>query len=286
MRTIPVGLAAKYAAGTHRLAQCVRLERTDGYVVGLTSASRDVPVNGVTYLCDPGMSPTSLSQSSGLAVSNLEATFLPEDTYITQRDVLAGLWANAEWTLFELDPDDVAAGIDILMFGQFGDITMAETGIRAELRSVTQLLQQMIGDFTSKTCRVPLFSQGLGFCNVDPVPWTHTGTLTSVTNRSVITDTGRGEAADYFGEGLLTMTSGACTGMRVSVRQFLAGGQFTLSTPLLSTPAAGDTYLAQAGCHKRREDCRDKFNNIFNMQAEPDLPGTDYLSKPGDVTNG
>lgn len=71
MRTIPIGLAAKYAAGTHVLAQCVLLERPDGLKVGLTSASTDVLVAGQRYLCDPGMTPTAIAQTSGLAVANL-----------------------------------------------------------------------------------------------------------------------------------------------------------------------------------------------------------------------
>jgi uncharacterized phage protein (TIGR02218 family) len=44
---------------------------------------------------------------------------------------------------------------------------------------------------------------------------------------------------------------------------------------------AGDRFFYHPGCDKRRDTCRTVFNNIVNMRAEPDMPGTDrVLSYP------
>ena len=39
----------------------------------------------------------------------------------------------------------------------------------------------------------------------------------------------------------------------------------------------GDKYEIQAGCDKQRSSCIAKHNNIFNMRAEPDIPGLDAM---------
>jgi len=42
-------------------------------------------------------------------------------------------------------------------------------------------------------------------------------------------------------------------------------------------PKVGDKYEIQAGCDKQRSSCIAKHNNIFNMRAEPDIPGLDAM---------
>jgi hypothetical protein len=46
-------------------------------------------------------------------------------------------------------------------------------------------------------------------------------------------------------------------------------------------PAIGDTYSMHAGCDYSLETCRDRFNNILNMRAEPYVPGVDRLVQIG-----
>ncbi len=39
----------------------------------------------------------------------------------------------------------------------------------------------------------------------------------------------------------------------------------------------GDLIRVEAGCDKRLETCRFKFNNILNFQGFPHIPGEDWL---------
>lgn len=41
--------------------------------------------------------------------------------------------------------------------------------------------------------------------------------------------------------------------------------------------AVGDDVRLIAGCDKRAENCRVKFDNLVNFQGFPDIPGEDWL---------
>jgi uncharacterized phage protein (TIGR02218 family) len=43
--------------------------------------------------------------------------------------------------------------------------------------------------------------------------------------------------------------------------------------------AAGDTFIVTAGCDKRFETCRDRFNNIVNYRGFPHIPGNDFVTR-------
>lgn len=291
MRVVSPGLLAKLGAETQRLAGFLWLRRPDGFTVTLSSCDIDVSfepgvisggqdVSGL-YLCNPGIGLTNIVWTSGLNVDNLEIQFLEDDTYINKTDVLSKKWSKTEFRLFRADPLDPGAGIDTLMVGHMGDVQVYENRMQAELRSVVQLLQQTVGEVTTKTCKTFLFSPK---CTVDQAANTFIGTMTSG-GRQVFTDSSRSEPDDWFGDGEVVFNDGPAQGMRAKVRSYLgASGQFTLVMPLLAAPQIGDSYTAYTGCRKRcYEDCRDKFSNILNFQGEPHVPGNDYITNPGDV---
>ena len=47
--------------------------------------------------------------------------------------------------------------------------------------------------------------------------------------------------------------------------------------PLRAAVAGGDEVLLQAGCDRRMETCRAKFNNLLNFRGFPHIPGEDWL---------
>ena len=55
------------------------------------------------------------------------------------------------------------------------------------------------------------------------------------------------------------------------------GGVVQLYLPMPRPVQVGDTLSIYPGCDKRVGHCRDKFNNIVNMRAEPYVPGTDFI---------
>lgn len=281
MKTFDAGLAAHYALATTTLARCIEITRADGAVYRYTDAQRDLTVGADTYLAGPGLVVGDIASAAGLAVDNLELTITPDDAAITRADILAGFWDGAAFSIFETNYLDTAGGINILRTGTFGEIRLERSRFVVELRGLAQALQQPVGDVTSKTCRYRL---GDDRCTVDLAPFTHTGTVTSVTSAQVFTASALGQAADYYVEGTITFTSGLNDGITRKVRAFSSGKQFTTSLPFPYAVAVSDTFSAVAGCQKRHaEDCETKFSNILNFGGEPHIPGIDALTAPPEV---
>jgi uncharacterized phage protein (TIGR02218 family) len=144
----------------------------------------------------------------------------------------------------------------------------------AEVRSLAQSLQQVVGEVYQAACPATF---GDARCKVDLAPITVTGAFTSVSSRRTMTDSGRAEVPDYFGGGLIRITSGELAGAEMEIDQF-STGVFSLVLPFASNVAVGTTYEAVPGCRKRYiEDCRTKWANWVNFRGYPHVPGGDKV---------
>lgn len=291
MKSIPAGLLAHYATGSTKLALAVRITRSDGEVIGITSHERDHDIDGVTYIAAHGMEASQVITTAGLAVDNLEMRTLDDGTIFDRADVLAGRWAGARFLVFRYCWADVSLGIEPLMAGVVGNVTLQQGMVVTELRGMQQYLQQAVSNVTTKTCRARFADyptpNGKNLCGIDADHWIESGTVTGVTSRAVFTASGIANAgtADYYGEGVLTWLTGASAGLKQKVRTHATGGVFTLILPMKADIEVGDTFEVIAGCRGRlQEDCRDKFDNVLNFQGEPHLPGVDALTAAPDVS--
>jgi len=273
-KTIPIDLLAHYQLGTTSLAALLKMVRKDGAIYGFTSASDDVVIDGVRYDGTQGLQASSLITSSGLSVDNMELTTLDDGSVFVAGEIIAGLWINAEFTVSVYNWRSPGDGVDEKITGYIGGVRIREGVVTAELRGLQQYFQQTIGSVTSKTCRARL---GDGKCRKDLAAFTFTETVTGVTSNQVFAATGLVQASDYFGNGELKWLTGANAGLEHVVKIF-ESSQITLLLPTYFAVEVGDTFRAIAGCrHRREEDCRDKFDNVLNMQAEPDVPGVDKM---------
>lgn len=274
MKTLPSGLAAHYALGTTTLAYGLKIVREDDTVFGFTSASQDATISGVFYESSQGLNVSSLETTSGFTVDNLELSTIDDGTLFTKHEVLGGIWRNAAFTLFRYNFMNIADGVEYLMVGNLGEVTLRNGMATVEMRGLQQFFQQPVGAVTTITCRARL---GDTLCTKDLTSFTHTGTITSAPSVHGFTASGLAQASDYFGEGIVTFTSGACINMSVKIKSF-ASGAVVLQLPLITSPAIGDTFSIVAGCRKRYvEDCTTKFANSLNFQGEPHLPGLDKV---------
>lgn len=108
------------------------------------------------------------------------------------------------------------------------------------------------------------------------------GALTAFDDRVTLYDTARTEADDYFGGGKITFTSGLNTGIAREVKSYtLATRQIVLQRPMPYDVAVSDAYQMTAGCRYRASDCKDKFDNIHNLRAEPLVPGNNFILSGG-----
>jgi uncharacterized phage protein (TIGR02218 family) len=274
MKTQTPALLAHRQGGSTTLAWCWKITRRDTQVFGFTSVDADLVIDGITYKAATGITPSAVESQVDLAVPNLEVAGILDSDAITVEDIEAGLWDAAVVEIFEVNYADLTQESMTLRVGTLGEVSAGENSFKAEVRGLAQLLQQSVGEVYAAACSATL---GDSRCQVDLAPLTVTGTVTDVTDRRIFSDSSRSEAADWFGGGVVTWTSGANAGLRMEVAQFIGSG-FLLHLPMPSEIAAGDTYSAIPGCRKRRtEDCNTKFNNVVNFRGFPDVPLNDKV---------
>ena len=284
MKPTPSALLTHYASGATTLAHALRITRTDGQVFAYTSSGVDVTVGGVRYSATQGLNISGISSSVGLNVDNLELTTLDDGTLFTVADVKSGIWQNAAFAIFRYNWASQTDGVDYLLSGTIGNVTLKLGSVMAELRGLQQYLQQPVGNVTSKTCRARLADQpsqaGNNRCGLVAASWTDTLTVTAVTDRRTFTATGPARAANWYAEGIATWMTGANAGLKAKIKSYSGAQVFELLTSQQRDIAVGDTLAALAGCRKRlAEDCLAKFNNVVNFQGEPHIPGLDALTQ-------
>jgi len=273
MKPVPVGLAAHYAGGTTTLARCWKITRTDGVVFGFTSADADLRIDGVLYeAASGGFTPSAIDGTADLSVDGLDARGFIDSATITEPDLRAGLWDSAFVEIFEVNYRNPGAGVLTLRTGWLGQVKTTAADFVAELRGLTQKLQQTVGRSVAAGCDADL---GDVRCKVSLAAWTVAGAITAVASPARFTDSSRTEDADHFGGGRLAWLTGANAGLHVEVKAFETGA-FDLALPTPYPMAVGDTYSVYAGCRKRfTEDCVGKFANAVNFRGHPHVPGVD-----------
>jgi len=278
MKTISTPLATHIAGEVTTLATCWKLTRRDATTLGFTDHDADIIFDALTYKAATGFSPSAVSNSANLQVDNLDVEGMLSAESITEADLLAGLYDFAEIEIFQLNYADTTQGIIKLRRGWLGEVSLSRASFVAEVRGLTQLLSQDIGEYFSPSCRATL---GDTRCKIDMASHTVTGSVTTATSRSAFTDSARAEASALFTGGKITFTSGANNGMSMEVKEYIlragTGGILTLALPMPHAIAPGDAYSLQKGCDKTIGTCFSRFNNVANFRGEPHVPGLDRM---------
>src|SRR3546814_6193514 len=82
------------------IALCWRLERRDVVTIGLTTHDRDLMIGGLLHRAAPGMSPSAIERSAGLAPHTLDVAGALTSDAIREDVLIAGRWAGARGALF------------------------------------------------------------------------------------------------------------------------------------------------------------------------------------------
>jgi len=278
MKTISSPLAAHIAGEVTSLATCWKLTRRDNAAQGFTDCDRDIVYASLTYKAATGFSPSAIDNAEGLRVDNLEVEGMLADDSITEADILAGKYDFAAIEIFQINYNDISQGIIKLRKGWLGEVSMSRQQFVAEVRGLTQLLTQNIGEYFSASCRAAL---GDARCTVNIASHTITGSVTGSASRLSFIDSARSETSGIFTSGKITFSSGANNGVSMEVKEYRfatgIGGALALVLPLPYSLANGDSYSLQKGCDKTTTTCFNRFNNIANYRGEPHVPGIDRM---------
>lgn len=268
------------ASGATTVARCYAVSRRDGVVLGFTDHDRDLSFEGIAFRAETGVTAKALQQATGLSVDNTEAYGGLTSDAISEADILAGRFDGAEvaaWLVNWSDCDE-----RMLQFrGTMGEVTRSGGAFTTELRGLTEALNQPLGQIYHSRCSAVL---GDGRCRADlTAPGYFVERLVEVVEgaRTFRFASMPGFDDRWFEKGRLRVLSGAAMGLVGVVKNDRATGigerQIELWQSLGAEVATGDLLRIEAGCDRRAETCRLKFNNFLNFRGFPHIPGDDWL---------
>lgn len=267
------------SGGLTTLCHAWAILRKDGVVLGFTDHDRDLAFDAITFRADSGLAARALQQSTGLSVDNTEALGLLSHAAISEADIAAGRYDGAEVCCWRINWA-VPAQRMMLFRGTIGDMRRQGASFTAELRGLTEALNRPMGRIYQKPCTAVL---GDAACRVDVTTPANKAELTviRVAADNVLHLAGLApQPPAWFRRGLLRALDGAAAGLGAAIKSdSVAGGHrvITLWEPPGAAFATGDRVTLVAGCDKRVETCRVKFDNLLNFQGFPDLPDEGWV---------
>lgn len=290
MKTIPVALQTSLESGVTTFALLMSITRRDGVVHRITNHDQNIVYGGNTYSMLVGYDANAMKSNGNMAVDASEVKGFLDVLGLTEADILAGMLDYAAIRVVQIDWANPANGEIIMRAGTLGQVDVASIQYVAEIRGLTQNLQQRIGETYSFSCRAEFGSQAptplIRRCGFNLATITVTGVVTSVENALKFADSGRTELLDHFALGVVTWTGGANTGYKKEVKQYLGAGQFVLADQMPHAIQVGDTYSVHPGCNKTPKACRDTYNWMVNFKGEPYVAGSDSLIRIGSAGGG
>lgn len=271
-------LEAHLETATTTVCRCWGLVRKDGERLGFTDHDVDLAFEDFVFRAGTGLTASALEQSSGLSVNNTEAVGALSSAAVTEADVSAGRYDGARvlaWLVNWSRPEE-----RVLQFrGSIGEISRGSGAFVAELRGLTEALNQPQARVYQTRCGTVL---GSSSCKFD------TSAFGYATEEPVIESSGgkrfriaAGAFADrWFERGRFEVLDGAARGLVGIVKNDRIDGAERLLELWEAMPAPvspGDRVKVEAGCDKRAETCREKFQNFLNFQGFPTIPGEDWL---------
>lgn len=285
MRVLEAGLAGHVAQGETTLAQCWRIRRGDGLVLGFTDHDRALVFDGTEFLPSHGLDGGEVPAKLGGQVETSEVLGVIHADAISEDDILLGHYDGAVVESWRVNWADVSQRL-LLRTDAIGEIVREDGVFRAELRSAQQGLNATRGRVYHGLCDAEL---GDGRCGVDLAAWRGTATVIAVEDAYRVRVSGLGGFADgWFGFGKAAWSSGRRSGLTDGV---MSHGRDVLgfAVKLGDWVVPGDTLVVTAGCDRRFATCKAKFANGVNFRGFPHIPGSDYVlrhPRNGDAMDG
>lgn len=290
MRTLPAGMQAHLDAGTTTLAFCWKVTRKDGTVLGFTQHDRALSFDGVDYEPESGVTASEIEASLGLSVDNLDVAGLLKSDVITEDDIAAGYYDNADVEIWLVNWASIAQRL-LIGAGNLGEVTRGEVGFTAELRGLAHRLQQSRGRLFQKYCDADLGDARCGI-DLDDPSYMGTGTVAAVATDGSFNASGLdGFASHHFSRGRVLWLTGDNAGLQHEVRSHTNASSVVtvaLWIPPFAAIEIGDTFEIRAGCDKTFATCKSKFSNAVNFRGFPTMPGNDFVAvypKPGSASS-
>jgi uncharacterized phage protein (TIGR02218 family) len=274
MRNVTTGLDGALQQTTTTLARLWKITRTDGVVITITDATRDVTtLDGTVYTSSNGFTCTPiLTSSQSIGSQSVQLTVPLTDLGINDFDLRHRLFEGATAVLSLADYLHPEYDVMVYYSGQIGRVVMSDKK-RATLDVISKTdpnlfvagesyCQSCRNDLGDSNCQFPIFNLAFNF------------TVTAVTDQLAFTvDTLAGQDDDAFALGQIKWLTGNNKLLIADVRTnnsiLKSVGLFY---PMPRDLQVGDTGQLLLGCDKQLTTCFKKFNNVLNFRAEPFAP--------------
>lgn len=272
-------LIAHLGTGTTTVSRCWQVTRRDGTVFGFTDHDVDLTFDDIIFSAGTGLTAKSLEQTTGLSIDNTEAMGALSDASVTEADILAGRFDGAAvqaWLVNWQNTDE-----RVLQFnGTIGEITRSAGAFEAELRGLTEALNQPQGKVYQTLCGAILGDAKCKF-DVTAAGYFEERAVEAVEGGRVFTFDDFDDFADrWFERGRFEVLTGTAAGLVGYIKNDQLSGtarNVELWEALRLPIEVGDMVRFEVGCDKRSETCRLKFTNFINFQGFPHIPGEDWL---------
>jgi len=230
---------------TMQMAICVKVTTQAPWnrVLGFTTWDSDLTVDGVTYEHGNAILGSAASSSAGSGVDNMEVTGLLVSVSITDADIYAGVYDKARLQMFVVNPADLTMLGMVVINGVLGDFKTSDGTFVVELRSLTQLMSQQVGDSVVPTCQVARFMDSrckfAGTTDMSGNPVSSTGTVTSVDDDLNIHMSGIVLTGGYYSYGTMKFTTGQNANIEREVKVHGNGGSIVTANSASSPASPG-----------------------------------------------
>jgi uncharacterized phage protein (TIGR02218 family) len=281
MRAIPAELQSKLDSGVTTLCRCWRITRRDAVVQGFTDHDEDVVLDGLTCRAGTGLTGSEATAQLGLAVAGSEISGALADDALTEADLAAGRYDAATIEIFLVDWSDPSLFV-LMSKGTLGEVRREGQAFAAEVRGLSDRLNQESGRRYTATCSADLGDSRCTIDLADPA-FLGAGAVAALNGTSSLLASGLDAFADgWFSAGRLSWTSGANAGLAVEIKTHRVVPDAVMLDLWQAMPepiAAGDTFSVTAGCDKRFDTCRERFDNAVNFRGFPHIPGNDFITR-------
>ena len=242
-------------------AWCVRIVTVSGPTLRLTTYPQNLTMSNATvYETDSGYEQTAYSSGTGMSPAAIDLTGFIGLAGITRDQIASGVFDNARVYIFKCDFLNPVEDYEPVTAGFFGKTTLEDEKYTIQGMSLIDALNQSSGKSYQAACSHTFGDAG---CGITLSLVNVSGTLTHVSGSTIVRDSGRPEAADWFGAGTIQFTTGDNAGLKpLEIKSYADDGTITTFEPFYYTPEVGDSYILIPGCRKRLEDCRDKWGNV------------------------
>ena len=278
MRKIPPALQAKLDSRITTLCRCWVVTRTDDIKQGFTDHDKDIVLGELVCRAGSGLSGSEATQKLGLAVDSSEISGALSDESLNENDLAAARYDRAavEVWLADWSQPDLCV---LLAKGTVGEVRREGGSFTAEVRGLSERLSEVSGRLFTATCSADL---GDNRCGIDlaDVRFRGNGTVIGINATSVFRASGLDSFDDaWFRAGRLTFTSGANAGLSVEVKDHRKDGavKIDLWQAMPEPILVGDGFTITAGCDKRFQTCKTRFDNTINFRGFPHIPGNDFV---------